>query len=84
MRSQDDLIAVLEDRYSLEAAHPKSEADAIELLFTARDIAPADPTVLGCVRVVEDVLVDKPNLKTVMIDAGCPAADAIRSRLRGT
>jgi hypothetical protein len=84
LRSQDDLIALLEDRYSLEAAHPKSEADAIELLFTARDIAPADPTVLGCVRVFEDVLVDKPNLKTVMIDAGRPAAEAIRSRLKGT
>jgi hypothetical protein len=57
---------------------------AIELLFTARDIAPDDPTVLGCVRVLEDVLVDKPNLKTVMIDARRPAADAIRSRLKGT
>ncbi|NQY60711.1 hypothetical protein [Cognatishimia sp.] len=84
LSSQDDLIALLEDRYSLEAAHPKSEADAIELLFTARDIAPTDATVLGCVRVLEDVLVGKPNLKTAMIDAGRPAADAIRSRLKGT
>lgn len=84
LRSQDDLIAVLEDRYSLEAAHPKSEADAIKLLFTAREIAPADASVLGGVRLLEGVLAEKPNLKTIMIDAGRPAADAIRSQLKGT
>ena len=84
LRSQDDLIAVLEDQYSLESAHPKSEADVIKLLFIARDIAPADASVLSCVRLLEGVLVDKPNLKTLMIDAGRPAADAIRSRLKGT
>ena len=84
LRSQDDLVAALEDRFSLETAHPKSEADAIKLLFTARDIGPADAIVLGCVRLLEDVLAVKPSLNTIMIDAGRPAADAIRSRLKST
>lgn len=81
-RAQDDLIAALEDRIALGASHPKTEADAIRLLFTARDIAPADAKVIGKVRNLEEVLAQKPGLKTVMVDAGRPAADAIRSRLK--
>lgn len=81
-RAQDDLIAALEDRFALGTVHLKTEADAIRLLFTARDIAPADAVALRHVRVLEDVLAQKPGLKTVMLDAGRPAVDAIRSRLK--
>ncbi|MCD9148834.1 hypothetical protein [Pseudophaeobacter flagellatus] len=82
-RSQDDLVATIEDLISLRAMQPKTEADVLRLLFTARDIAPTDAKVLSCVRMVEKSLAQKPGLKTVMIDAGRPAADAIRSRLKG-
>ncbi|WP_162561697.1 hypothetical protein [Yoonia vestfoldensis] len=82
-RSQDDLIAALEDRYSLEAAHLKSESDAIGLLFAAKDIVPADAEVLGCVKVLEDLLAQKPGLRAVLINAGRPALDALRFRLKG-
>ncbi|WP_162617620.1 hypothetical protein [Yoonia maritima] len=82
-RSQDDLVATIEDLISLNAMQPKTEADVLRLLFTARDITPADAKVLGCVRMVEKSLAQKPGLKTVMIDAGRPAANAIRSRLKG-
>lgn len=81
-RAQDDLIAALEDRFALGTAHPKIEADTIGLLFTARDVAPARTKVLGHVRVLEEALAQKPGLKTVMVDAGRPAADAVRSRLK--
>jgi hypothetical protein len=59
------LIAALEDRFALGTAYPKIEADTIRLLFTARDVAPADTKVLGHVRVLEEALAQK----TAMVDA---------------
>ncbi|WP_281968663.1 hypothetical protein [Roseovarius nanhaiticus] len=82
-RAQDDLIGALEDRASLIASHPKAEADAIRLLFSAREIAPADAAVLSRVREVEQVIARKPGLKAVMIEAGRPAGHMLRSRLKG-
>ena len=83
-RAQDDLIAALEDRSTLEAAHSKTEADAIRILFTAHDIAPADAAVLSGVRTLEQTIAQKPSLKTAMTNAGRPAADAVRSGLRSS
>lgn len=83
-RAQDDLIAALEDRSTLEAAHSKTEADAIRILFTARDIAPADAAVLSGVRTLEQTIAQKPSLKTAMTNAGRPAADAVRSGLKNS
>lgn len=82
-RAQDDLIAALEDRASLNASRPKAEVDAIRLLFSAREIAPADADVLWRVHEVELTMARKPGLKTVMIEAGRPAGDMLRSRLKG-
>lgn len=83
-RAQDDLIAALEDRSTLEAAHPKTEADAIRLLLTAHDLAPADAAVLNGILAVEQTIAQKPSLKTAITNAGRPAVDAIRSRLKSS
>lgn len=83
-RAQDDLIAALEDRSTLDAAHSKTEADAIRILFTAHDIAPADAAVLSGVRTLEQTIAQKPSLKTAMTNAGRPAADAVRSGLKNS
>ena len=80
-RAQDDLIAALEDRASLIMSHPKAEVDAIRLMFSARDIAPVDATVLSRIHEVEQTIARKPGLKATMIEAGRPAGDLLRSRL---
>ncbi|MGC8202050.1 hypothetical protein ACP2AV_05035 [Aliiroseovarius sp. PTFE2010] len=80
-RAQDDLISALEDHASLIASRPKSEVDAIKLLFTARDIAPADAAVLSGLHEVEQTIARKPGLKAAMIEAGRPAGELLRSRL---
>ncbi|MFZ5965334.1 hypothetical protein ACOXXX_20515 [Thalassococcus sp. BH17M4-6] len=82
-RAQDDLIAAQEDSASLIASRPKTEVDAIRLLFSAREIAPADADVLSRVHEVELTIARKPGLKTLMIEAGRPAGDMLRSRLKG-
>lgn len=82
-RAQDDLIAALEDQATLIASRPRAEADAIRLLFSAREIAPADAAVLSRVQEVEQAMARRPGLKTVMIEAGLPARDMLRSRLTG-
>lgn len=82
-RAQDDLIAALEDRASLIASRPKAEADAIRLLFSAREIAPADAAVLSQVHKVEQTIARKPGLKAVMMGAGRPASDMLRSYSKG-
>jgi hypothetical protein len=74
-RSQDDLIAPLEDRASLIESRLKAEVDAIRLLFSARDLAPADAAVLLRVHEVEQTIARKPGLKAAMIQAGRPAGD---------
>jgi hypothetical protein len=80
-RAQDDLIAALEDRASLIMSRPKAEVDAIRLLFSARDIAPADAAVLSRIHEVEQTFAQKPSLKAAMIEAGCPAGDLFKSQL---
>ncbi|MDK3073554.1 hypothetical protein QO034_10560 [Sedimentitalea sp. JM2-8] len=82
-RTQDDLIAALEDRASFSDARPKAEADAIRLLFSAREIAPADAAVLSRIHEVEQKIARKPGLKAAMAEAGRPAGDVLRSRLKG-
>lgn len=82
-RAQDDLIAALEDRASVIASRPNAEVDVIRLLFSAREIAPTDAGVLSQVHEVEQTMARKPGLKTVMIEAGRPAADMLRSSLKG-
>ncbi|MCP1167778.1 hypothetical protein [Limimaricola litoreus] len=81
-RAKDDVIAALEDRTSLDASRPTTEADAIRLLFEARAIAPADAAVLENVRKVEQTIARKPGLKVVMMQAGRPASDLLRTRLK--
>lgn len=81
-RAQDDLIAAHEDRASLFASRPKVESDAIRLLFQARGIAPADTAVLKAVREVEQTISRKPGLKEVLMRAGPPASDLLRTRLK--
>lgn len=81
-RAQDDLIASLEDQASLIASHPKSEVDAIKLLFNARDIAPADAAVLSGVHTVEQAMARKPGLKAALIEAARPVGGLLRSRLK--
>lgn len=80
-RAQDDLIAALEDHTHILAARPNSEMDAIQLLFIARDIAPANASVLSGVYNVEQTIARKPGLKAVMIEAGRPASNVLRSSL---
>lgn len=80
-RAQDDLIGALEDRASLITSRPKAEVDAIRLLFSARDIVPADADVLSRIHEVEQTLARKPSLKAAMITAGRPASDLLQSRL---
>lgn len=82
-RAQDDLIAALEDRASLIASRPQAEADAIRLLFQAREITPADAAVLIGIRAVEQTIARKPGLKDVMMGAGHPVGGLLRSRLKG-
>lgn len=79
-RAQDDLIAALEDLASLITSRPKAEVDAIRLLFSARDIAPADAAVLSRIHGVEQTIARKPGLKAAMIEAGRPVGDLLRSR----
>lgn len=81
-RAQDDLIAALEDRAGVIASRPNSETDAIRLLFLAREIAPADAAVLKSVREVEQTIARKPALKAVLMQAGAPIGDLLRSRLK--
>lgn len=80
-RAQDDLIAALEDHVSLITSRPKAEVDAIRLLFSARDIAPADAAVLSRIHEVEQTIARKPGLKAIMIEAARPAGDLLRLRL---
>ncbi|MEQ9039401.1 MAG: hypothetical protein RIE24_13715 [Silicimonas sp.] len=80
-RAQDDLIAALEDRANLITSRPESEVDAIRLLFSARDIAPADAAVLSGIHEVEETIARKPGLKAAMIEAGHPAGNLLKSRL---
>ena len=81
-RAQDDVIAALEERHSHSASRPVAEVDAVRLLFSAREIAPADANVLLRVHDVEQVIARKPGLKTAMIEAGRPIGDMLRSRLK--
>jgi hypothetical protein len=81
-RAQDDVIAALEERHSHSASRPVAEVDAVRLLFSAREIAPADANVLLRVHDVEEVIARKPGLKTAMIEAGRPTGDMLRSRLK--
>ncbi len=80
-RAQDDLIVALEDRASLIMSRPKGESDAIGLLFSARDITPADAAVLSRIHDVEQIIARKPDLTAAMIETGRPAGDLLRSRL---
>lgn len=82
-RAQDDLIAALEDRISLDTMHPKDEVDVVHLLFAARDLAPVDPDILDRAHKVQSVLACKPGLKTVMIDTARNGTKALRSRPKG-
>ncbi|MBS8226881.1 hypothetical protein [Vannielia litorea] len=80
-RAQDDLIAALEDRASLISFRPEGEVDAINLLFNARNIAPANAAVLLQIHEVEQTIARKPGLKAAMIETGRPAGDLLRARL---
>ncbi len=82
-RAHDDLIAACEDRASLIAFRPKAEVDAIQLLLSARDFAPADAAVLSSVHAVELTIALKPSLSAVMLEAARPAGDLLRSHLKG-
>lgn len=82
-KAQDDLIAALENRASLTASRPKAEADAIRLLFSAREMAPADAAVLSQVQELEQKIARKPGLKAEMMEAGRPASDMLRSYTKG-
>jgi len=82
-RAHDDLIAACEDRASLIAFRPKAEVDAIQLLLSARDFAPADAAVLSSVHAVELTIALKPSLRAVMFEAARPAGDLLRSHLKG-
>ena len=81
-RAQDDVIAALEDRQSHSATRPVAEVDAVRLLFSAREIAPADADVLLRVHDVKQLIARKPDLKTAMIEAGRPTGDMLRVRLK--
>lgn len=83
-RARDDPVSTRVDRVMLEAAQPRIEAAAIQLLFTAREIAPACAAFIGEVRAVEQRIVRKPGLTTVVIEAGRPAGDLLRLRLKGS
>lgn len=78
------MIAVLKDRVTLVAVHPNTEADAIRLLFIARGVTPTDAAVLSMVREVEMTIGAKPGLKTAMMDVGRPAANAVRTGMKGS
>ena len=82
-RAQDDVIAALEEHHGHSASRPKTEVDAIRLLFSARELAPADTAVLLQVHDLEQSIARKPNLKAAMIEAGRPAGDILSSRLKG-
>lgn len=82
-RAHDDLIAAVEEHHRHRASRPKAEIDAIRLLFSGREIAPADTAVLLQVHNVEQLIARKPSLKAAMVEAGRPAGDILSSRLKG-
>ncbi|WP_319533210.1 hypothetical protein [uncultured Cohaesibacter sp.] len=78
-RAQDDLIAALEDNALLSEAQPKGEADAIQLLLQAREIAPTDAAVLKGICDIEHVFSQRPDLKDAMLGVSRSAADLLSS-----
>lgn len=82
-RACDDTIAALEDRASLIQARPKTDADAVRMLFLAQDVAPSDASVLRSSRDVERMLAARPSMKNALMGAGRPAGDFLPSSLNG-
>lgn len=66
-RSQDDLIAVLEDHAQL-GSRPAEEAHCIELLFKAPDLAPTDAAVLQAASGLRRHFAKKPGLQELLVD----------------